>query len=1044
MIDIPNSTNEVKTTSNIFIYDWSYETDSTSTQIHIFGLNELNETICLTVDNFLPYLYIELPMSILWDKPRVQLLLNSLNPLFGSAKPVKKTIANRKRLYYAHKTTNMEEQYYTYLCCSFTTNKHFRSINYKLSTPIRVAGIGNVQLKVHEYNASVILQLACLQNIPMSGWAQFTGIAVPSYEQTTYCKYEYVVPFKQLHRAQASFPFLSTVPQPCICSFDIEVYSANPNAMPKPENISDCIFQISCIFWTQNKSSSAKSFLLSLGNPTPEVVGIDITTKTYCNEASLIKGFSDLVLEHNPQLITGYNILGFDIPYLLDRAKLTMTSPSLHQIGMVRSKSCAEITDKWTSAAYGTQEFRYLDLDGRVFIDLLSFARREFKFSSYKLNSVAQHFLNASKDPLSAKDIFVAYQQGMVGGPDGDKAIAICGKYCVQDTALVQQLFEVFDTWIGLTETSAVCNVPISYLYTKGQQIKVFSQVYSYCYENKIVVENNAYVSDGKEQYQGATVLEPNAGLYEYIVPYDFKSLYPTLIIAYNIDYSTLVKDNDSIPDEMCHVIEWKEHVDCPHCVIHNPSSKQFACQDYKYKFLKEPKGVLPTIIENLLNARKKTRDQIKSLKKKAQLETCPKEKLSIQTFISVLNKRQLSFKVAANSMYGALGVKKGYLPCMPAAMSITAMGRENLLKAVSFLRDKCGATIVYGDTDSCYTQFPSISPENLWAHARDVESKIVNANIFPKPMELEFENEIYGQFLILSKKRYMWKNFNEDGILVDKIGKKGVLIARRDNSEFARNMYEHVVSLIFEKKSFNDIFYYIVQQFNQCCASTISYKQFVISKSIKPLEEYKIRELSTDNKKRIKRLQHLKCTEKEYDICALPAHIQLAEKMRKRGQRVDTGQRIEYLITTMGDTKAILSHKIEEPEYQQKFSSIIKIDYLYYIHSLATALDQLLEIVYPSSISETHYIYSAFKANKLFSHRLKRNVFPTYRVKQNLRTGGDTAHSARTDHIEYQHRLRLLKSKMHDELRSYFAPRIEFESIPKTAPIEYAKLQFV
>ena len=1035
---LPNQTqNDVTCTSNIFIYDWSCEIDDTSTRIRIFGLNEINETVCLTIDNFLPYLYIQLPMSVQWTKQKVQSLLSAMTSVFGrNNKPIKTAIATRKRLYYAHKTTKLQEQLYTYMCCSFSSNKQFRSINYRLNTPVSVKGIGKLTLKAHEYNASPILQLACVQDIPMSGWVQFSGKPISVDEKQTYCQHEYTVAFKKLQRSPTSFPFVSLVPHPLICSFDIEVYSSNPNVMPNPQNHTDCIFQISCILWTQNNPDSVSSFLLSLGNPIPEVVGSAIHTRVFPNEALLIRGFADLIREHNPQIITGYNILGFDIPYLIDRATITNTSPTLHRIGMVRGKSCQDITDKWASSAYGTQEFRYMDLDGRVFIDLLSFARREFKFSSYKLDAVAQHFLNASKDPLSAKDIFKAYELGMRGGTDGDRAIALCGKYCVQDTALVQRLFEVFDTWIGLTETSTVCNVPISFLYTKGQQIKVYSQVYSFCYANRIVVENDAYVSDGKEQYQGATVLEPTPGLYEYVVPYDFKSLYPTLIIAYNIDYSTLVKDNDSIPDEMCHVIEWSEHIDCTHCVKYDPSSKQFACQDYKYKFLKEPKGILPTIIQNLLDARKKTREQMKTLKQEAELETDSHRKQSILTFIGVLNKRQLSFKVAANSMYGALGVKRGYLPCMPAAMSITAMGRKNLLKAVAFLRDSCNATIVYGDTDSCYTRFPTIPTHRLWEHARNVEKQIVTANIFPKPMELEFENEIYGQFLILSKKRYMWKNFNPDGTLSRTIGKKGVLIARRDNSKFARDIYEQVVSLIFDKTSFDNVIYHIIQQFNICCASGVSYKDFIISKSIKNIEEYKIRELSDDKTKRDKRLSHLKCTEKEYSLCALPAHIQLAERMRKRGVRVDVGQRIEYLITTMGDSKSILSHKIEEPQYQQQYASVIKIDYLYYIHSLATALDQLITIAYPNYISPHSYIQSAFKPNKLFSERLQANVFPTFRVKNNgtVLTPANTC--IRTEFIEYQHRLRTLKSKIHTELLSYFAPTIEFE--------DYAKLEFI
>ena len=69
----------------------------------------------------------------------------------------------------------------------------------------------------------------------------------------------------------------------------------------------------------------------------------------------------------------------------------------------------------------------------------------------------------------------------MEGGEKGAAALSKCGKYCIQDTMLVARLFEKLQTWVGLTEMARVCNVPIFTLYTAGQQIKVFSQVYKRC-----------------------------------------------------------------------------------------------------------------------------------------------------------------------------------------------------------------------------------------------------------------------------------------------------------------------------------------------------------------------------------------------------------------------------------------------------------------------------------------------------------------------------------------------------------------------------------
>jgi DNA polymerase elongation subunit (family B) len=441
--------------------------------------------------------------------------------------------------------------------------------------------------------------------------------------------------------------------------------------------------------------------------------------------------------------------------------------------------------------------------------------------------------------------------------------------------------------------------------------------------------------------------MDPVPGMYENVVPFDFSSLYPTTIVAYNIDYSTFVTD-ENIPDECCHIIEWTDHVNCRHDTIYVEDSH--VCEDYRYRFLKQEygRGVIPTIIVNLLEARKNTRAHLNSLKNTLDDMKDEEEITRTKNLIKVLNKRQLSYKVSANSMYGAMGVQEGYLPFMPAAMCVTAKGRENLQVAADYLQKNYDCKVIYEDTDSCYTVFPNISnPKMLWKHSEMIEKELVEKKIFPPPMKLEFEEAVYGKFLILTKKRYMWLDYSRDGILSTKIGKKGVLLARRDNSQFVRDIYEGAVQLIFNGKDMNDTLYYVIDTFNKCCAGCVNYKDFIITKSVGAIGDYKEKPLPTNPAQREKRLKDLNCTVEEYPMRCLPAQVQLADKMRKRGIRVDAGQRIEYVVTTLGGPKAKLFTKIEDPKYQQRYANIIHIDYLYYIHLVSKQLDQVLQIVF-------------------------------------------------------------------------------------------------
>ena len=215
------------------------------------------------------------------------------------------------------------------------------------------------------------------------------------------------------------------------------------------------------------------------------------------------------------------------------------------------------------------------------------------------------------------------------------------------------------------------------------------------------------------------------------------------------------------------------------------------------------------------------------------------------------------------------------------------------------------------------------------------------------------------------------------DGIVGDSIEKKGVLLARRDNSKWVRDVYAKVIHMIFDRKSKDEVCFEIINEFNKVCAGSHTQKDFIVTKSVGEISDYKIRDLPQDSKKLSKRLKELNFNDEVIDIfirdldsktgeklkahenlikqdafrqyvsLQLPAQVQLAEKMRRRGLRVDPGSRIEYVVTTNGGPKAKQFEKLEDPDYQKKYNNIVKIDYLYYIKNLINPLDQALEVAY-------------------------------------------------------------------------------------------------
>jgi DNA polymerase elongation subunit (family B) len=965
----------MKKSGSFFVYSWHLdETEREVTRIRAYGLNLKNETVCLHIDDFTPFVYLELPSHLEWDDIRAKIVVDKIDEIMGNQRPLKKSLIYKKKLFFAYldQSTN-ERAEFPFLFLAFSNKNDIQSLTYKLKKGFAVPKLGvAIQGKIHEQNASPVLQLTSACKIPTAGWIRFVGNKVESDAQETHCNHEYQVKYKTLYAPSEEEEILTKVVSPLILSYDLEVYSSNPNKMPTSSKPKDVIFQISCIFARNGaKEDKYDKYLFSLGEPDPDIVGEDVNVYGYENEFLLICGFVELIHELQPTIICGYNIFKFDIPYMIERAKLHSVFDTLQKHGLHKFSKAEEKTIKWSSTAFKDQEFQYLDAEGRLYVDLLPLVQRDYKMSDYSLKTISTHFLGETKDPLTPKGIFKCYKIGMDKslGYKSQKAMGIVGKYCVQDSVLVLKLFDKLQTWFGLTEMAAVCHVPIFAIYTQGQQIKVFSQVYKKCMHLDFVVQKDAYtVKPGEEHYQGALVYEPTPGVYDMVISHDFSSLYPSIMIAYNLDFSTLLPDDSPIPDSMCNVIEFEEHQGCEHDkTVRKTKPKFILCAKKKYKFLKTHKGILPGMVEDLLAARKKTRKQIKELEQKKCTLSDPDEINSIQILLNVLDKRQLSFKVSANSSYGSTGVQKGMLPCMPVAASITAYGRQSIMKVFDVIRSKYGAEIILSDTDSVYSVFKHLGRDTraLWEYAEKISDDI--SAMFPPPMRLEFEGFIYWRLLTLTKKRYISLKCDKEGTVCPKLEKKGVILQRRDNSKFVRDVYQKMVMNIFNRVDKDEILNQIVDDVNLMYAYGINAKDYVITKSVgdcghgsksvepvpgKPgkvrLGGYIVPKLVDEGKKRIDQLLLKNAdTEEEYYERCLPAQVQLAMKIRRRGGIVDTGSRIEFVILESANPlskKDKLYEVIESYEYFKENASVLKIDRMYYMKALVNCLDQVLQ----------------------------------------------------------------------------------------------------
>jgi DNA polymerase delta subunit 1 len=936
-----------------------WETEDSSSDglsIYIHGLTEDNQKVAVKVSNFTPYIYLELPLSIDWDnKDNRDLFDNHFRRQLKGFNYVDRKYIKSKIKAYFYRPAKFFRLHFN----SIEALDHFCKIvsirkkveleegdspelndagdiidEFKLKPrPITIPSIGkDLSFAVHEIKAarSPEIQLITATQTTPSGW-----ISVPydpireanHHEKFSTCALEINVENHLLIKHVAS----NKTVDPIVWSYDIECTSgdASGNTFTKAKNDKD---EVICISITtarlsEPESSWVKYCLVNAagGKKCPMNIGDGSTIVNFRNERALLLGYRDLQNKMDPDVIVSYNGLSFDDSYLIKRSKKCGCHEEFMQIGRLLGRRAKVGKASWSSSAYKNQKFKFVNVPGRLHLDMFPFISKEFTtLPGYRLDDVSEYFLEDKKVDLPAKEMIQLHHRGL---PEDIEKIAY---YCNKDTVLPFKLLKHLSAFIGLAETSNVVKVQMFDLLIKGQQIRVYHQAYYFCTPRNIVI--NAQWSDydpprREKKFAGATVQNPKTGLHERIATFDFASLYPTTIIAFNLCFSTYIPDDEPDPpaDQM-HLLEWEDHYGCEHDHGVRKSKvdkKKIICsvapgmKAHRYRFWKKEvkQGIIPQILVNLLDARKATKEEIKELEQMIEKGLIAPEDLDQKKMLlKVLDKRQTGFKISANSMYGGLGSDFSQTPFYPAAASTTYKGRTNIQKAIDVAKAfRADTNVVYGDTDSCMLGFDKVETiEEMF----DVSTQLKNEfkKHFPFPMDLTLE-KIYSVYFLLSKKRYIGRIVNREGKLLS-VDKKGVIAKRRDNFSLVRNVFDELSNMIMDYQKKWKVYDTLATRVDTLLSGGMDYKNFVVTMSLN--SDYKNQNLS---------------------------HVVVSKKMISRGKYVTPGTRIQFLFLDTGDRKAKMYQKAEDPDYYLDHMDTLRIDYMTYMKKFVKPIDEILEV---------------------------------------------------------------------------------------------------
>ena len=761
---------------------------------------------------------------------------------------------------------------------------------------------------------------------------------------------------------------------------------------------------------------------------TNEVANSQIQTcKT---ERELLLAWTDIIQRENPDIIIGYNICGFDFEFMFRRSLENSCENDFLKLSRNKGEFCGSrdyntgkicIKESSIVIASGQHDLRYIDMKGRLQIDLYNYFRRDFNLTSYKLDYCAGYFIGDGVKklehlPTGNTKVTSSNLMGLENGsyvhfeesshstdtykdgakfkvanvnaadktfeveghesPDMTKSVrwglakddvtpqdifrmtnegpaerAIIAKYCIQDCNLVHHLMNKIDVMTGYIEMAKICSVPISFLVLRGQSIKLTSFIAKKCREKRTLMPV-IQRSFGNESYEGAICLPPKCNLYldNPVACLDYSSLYPSSMISENLSQDSKVWTKEfDLAGQL--VLETGIKDPSGNYIYDNMPGYEYVDVTYDtYKWVPNQRGraiktlngtkicrfaqpkdgvkaIMPTVLEELLAARKATR-------KLAEATEDP-------FMANILDKRQLGYKVTANSLYGQCGAKTSTFYDVDIAASTTATGRKLLTYGKRIVEEVYGdakveskkfgfvntkAEYIYGDTDSVFFTFNLATSDGTPIRGKDALEITIEfakevghlATKFLKSPHAWVYEKTLMPFCLLSKKRYIGMLY-EDKPEKPKRKSMGIVLKRRDNAPIVKDIYGGVIDILMKEQNVETAIQFLKSSLQNLVDEKVPMDKLIISKSLRS----------------------------GYKNPAQIAHKVLADRMGKRdpGNKPSIGDRIPFVYIQNPDKKALQGERIEHPDYI--LANKIKPNYAFYItNQIMKPIQQVFALV--------------------------------------------------------------------------------------------------
>ncbi|ODV87372.1 hypothetical protein CANARDRAFT_5911 [[Candida] arabinofermentans NRRL YB-2248] len=545
---------------------------------------------------------------------------------------------------------------------------------------------------------------------------------------------------------------------------------------------------------------------------------LSVPSQVFADEKEMIIQLISLVELIDPDILAGYEIHASSWGYILERFTGVYQMDLHARLSRVATNQINKKKDSW-----GYTHASGIKITGRHMLNIWRPLRSQLALNSYTLENVVFHMLHERIPHYDNQKLTEWFQSNEV------RMNLLVIEYFLNRLEYEFKIIDLLELVERTSEESRLLGIDYYSVFSRGSQFKVESLLVRITKS-----ENFVMISPSKKQVFKQDplqwiplILEPESSFYKSpLVVLDFQSLYPSLTIAYNYCYSTLLGrlrgfdpkryqkigvTSLKLPPGLLKVFEESVNV--------APNGMMFMKSNVR-------KSTLGKMLTELLDARILVKGTMNSLADDYELN-------------KLYNNRQLALKLIANVTYGYTSATfSGRMPNSDIADSIVSSARETLLNAISVIESnqEWGAKVVYGDTDSLFVYLPGKTKDEAFKLGRIMAKHITSIN--PAPVKLKFE-KVYLPSVLMSKKRYVGYAYEREDQVVPKFDAKGIETVRRDGIPAQQKIVEKALRTLFDTNDISKVKDFVEGELTKIMKNKTNLKDFLFAKEVK-LGSYK------------------------------------------------------------------------------------------------------------------------------------------------------------------------------------------------------------